>query len=227
MLLLHRVIRDVTDPEVVLRRVTEQVLHVLPAADGAVVELLSAGELTYVCTAGSLAPALGLKLRTDGTISGLAIARATTLRCDDAEADDRVDREACRSVGARSLLCVPLRHPHDDAAFGVLKVTAARPGAFGEDDAEVLGRLARFISVAISAASDLATVADEVATFHSRPTSEFVANVIDPAIVAGADARRRVMRVLAERAVEVVCQPIVDLEDGALVGAEALARFPR
>jgi EAL domain-containing protein (putative c-di-GMP-specific phosphodiesterase class I) len=226
MHLLHRIIRATTDPKAVLRRVTDQALHVVPAADGAAIELLEAGELTYVCAAGTLSAALGLKLRTENTMSGLAIARSVTLLCDDAETDDRVDRDACRSVGARSLLCVPLRHPHDDEAFGVLKVTSATPGAFTGEDATTLTRLGGFMAVAISAASDIARVAEEVATFNSRHASEFVANVLDPRLVSDAAARRRVEQVLADRALTVVCQPIVQLQDGALVGAEALARFP-
>lgn len=227
MHLLHRVIRDATDPSTVLRRVTDGAVRVLPAADGAAVELLTAGELTYVCAAGSLSHALGLKLKTENTMSGLAIARAVALRCDDTETDDRVDREAARSVGARSMVCVPLRHPHGDEAFGVLKVTSARPAAFTCDDVETLTRLGGFIAVAISAAADVARVADEVAELHAQPISEFVANVLDPGIVVSTDARRRVERVLADGAVEIALQPIVDLADGgALVGAEALARFP-
>jgi EAL domain-containing protein (putative c-di-GMP-specific phosphodiesterase class I)/putative methionine-R-sulfoxide reductase with GAF domain len=229
MLLLHRIIREATNPQAVLRRVTDQALHVVPHADGAAVELLHNGELAYVCTAGDLGPALGLRLKTENTMSGLAIARAVTLRCDDAETDDRVDREACRSVGARSMVCVPLRHPHADEAFGVLKVTSARRAAFDDDDLTTLDGLAKFIAVAISAAKDIARVADEVEAFNSRPTSEFVANVLDPGIVAGVDARRRVEGVLRDggRAMEVVLQPIVRLEDGKLFGAEALARFPQ
>ncbi|HET6507816.1 MAG TPA: EAL domain-containing protein [Baekduia sp.] len=227
MRLLHRVIRDATDPSVVLRRVTEQALHVVAAADGAAVELLEHDTLTYVCTAGALGHALGLKLRTEGTMSGLAIDLAATLCCDDAETDDRVDREACRSVGARSLVCVPLRHPHDAQALGVLKVTSAQPAAFTADDVTTLARLAGFVAVAISAAADTARVAAEVETFNSLPSSTFVANVLDPAIVASADARRRVERVLDEGTLDVVCQPLVNLEDGTLVGAEALARFPQ
>lgn len=226
MRLLHRVIRDATDPAAVLRRVTDQALHVIDAADGAAIELLEAGALTYVCTAGTLGHALGLRLKTENTMSGLAMARAVTLRCDDAEADDRVDREACRSVGARSLVCVPLRHPHDDEALGVLKVTSARPAAFSDDDVTTLTRLAGFVAVTISAAADTARVAAEVESFNSLPSSTFVANVLDPAIYAGAEARRRVERVLDERSIAIACQPIVQLEDGALVGAEALARFP-
>jgi EAL domain-containing protein (putative c-di-GMP-specific phosphodiesterase class I) len=127
------------------------------------------------------------------------------------------------------MVCVPLRHPHDDEAFGVLKITSARRDAFDDDDLTTLNGLAEFVAVAISAAKDIARVADEVEAFNSRPTSEFVANVLDPAIVAGADARRRVEGVLRDggRGLEVVLQPIVRLEDGKVFGAEALARFPR
>jgi hypothetical protein len=39
MLELQKIIHDVTDPVVVLRRVVEQALHAVPHADGAAVEL--------------------------------------------------------------------------------------------------------------------------------------------------------------------------------------------
>lgn len=226
MHLLHRVIRDATDPSVVLRRVTDQALHVVAAADGSAIELLEAGELTYVCTAGALGHALGLRLKLAGTMSGLALDRATTLRSDDTETDDRVDRDACRAVGARSMVCVPLRHPHDDQPLGVLKVTSGQAAAFSDDDVTTLTRLGDFVAVTISAAADTARVAAEVATFNSLPSTTFVANVLDPTILAGAEARRRVERVLDDKSITMLCQPIVQLEDGALVGAEALARFP-
>jgi EAL domain-containing protein (putative c-di-GMP-specific phosphodiesterase class I) len=224
MLELHEVIRDVTDPMVVLRRVVDQALHAMPHADGAVVELLHAGELHYVCTGGTLGPSLGLRLNAGTSLSGLAIRRAVALCCDDSETDDRVDREACRRVGARSLLAVPLRR--GDNAVGVVKITAAEPHAFDADDIAVLSRLADFITVSITAAAEIARISADVAQFNSRASSEFVANVLDPGSVDDLDARRRVRHALEADDFAIVCQPIVCLQSRTIVGAEALARFP-
>jgi EAL domain-containing protein (putative c-di-GMP-specific phosphodiesterase class I) len=223
MLELHQVIRDVTDPSVVMRRVVDQALHVIPNADGAAVELLDpgAGELRYVCSGGTLAHALGLRLRAATSLSGRAIAAGTTLRCDDAEADDRVDLTACRRAGARSLLCLPLGR-----TLGVLKVTSSRTHAFTDDDVATLARLAEFVTVSIGAAADLARIAGEVSGWNSRASSEFVANVLNPTLVPDADARGRVQAVLDADALTVAVQPIFALPSGLIVGAEALARFP-
>ena len=46
------------------------------------------------------------------------------LSCEDTETDGRVDREACRLTGIRSMVCVPLRQ--GDNPIGVLKVSASR-----------------------------------------------------------------------------------------------------
>jgi diguanylate cyclase (GGDEF)-like protein/PAS domain S-box-containing protein len=50
--------------------------------------------------------------------------------CTDTEADPRVDLEACRSRGTRSLITVPLRHA--DVGLGAITVASSRPDAFDE-----------------------------------------------------------------------------------------------
>ena len=122
---LHTAIRGVTDPTLLMQRVVDQSQLLIGAAEGAAVELVEDDTLVYVCTAGSLAGHVGIRLPVSGSLSGLSVRTQSTLRCDDTTTDDRVNAEACRKVGAISMVCVPLRH-HGDTV-GVLKVTSSRP----------------------------------------------------------------------------------------------------
>ena len=53
---------------------------------------------------------LGLRLARKGSLSGLCVQTGDILRCEDSEIDPRVDREACRRVGLRSMVVTPLKH---------------------------------------------------------------------------------------------------------------------
>jgi EAL domain-containing protein (putative c-di-GMP-specific phosphodiesterase class I) len=243
---LQAAIRDLSDPMMVMRRVVDQALVLIASADGAVVELAEDGHLTYVCGAGTMAEHIGTRLRADGSLSGLAVRSGETLHCEDAEADGRVDGQACRRVGAVSMVCVPLRHGTE--SIGVLKVSAGQPRAFTGTDVATLARLAEFISTTIAAVSDLSRVTDEllgdapvgIATSHDRSADvadglgrldgggigQFVANVLRPGVAADLAVKERVERVLSASAFTMLCQPIVDVRSGETVGAEALARIP-
>jgi diguanylate cyclase len=122
----------------------------LTAADAAVVEIPEGDELVYRAAAGTAERHLGIRLPSAGAISGLALRTGETLVCDDAETDERVDREACRRVGARSLVVVPLRH--DAHAAGVLKVYSESRGAFTPEHIRVLTLLADMIGSALARA---------------------------------------------------------------------------
>ena len=235
---LRRAIREITDPTAVMRQVVDQALLLIESAEGAAVELEHDGHLTYVCTAGSLAPYLGIRLRADGSLSGAAVRSGEVLRCDDSEHDDRVDRDACRRVGAVSMVCVPLRH--DERPIGVLKVSSSRPHSFDDADVAELTALARFISTVISAASEVAHAAGQLVAEAGEPepvpglphdgrsvsgVRAFMANVLRPGLVDDLETRSRVERAISGSGLSIVCQPIVDLHTGELVGAEALARF--
>lgn len=228
-------------PRVMMRRIVEQVLALIGQADGAVVELVDGDALTYVCAAGTLAEHVGIRLARDGSLSGLAVEQNETLHCQDATTDERVDRQACVTVGTISMVCVPLRR--GEVPVGVLKVSAARAHAFDRGDVHVLTKLAKFITVAISAASDIASITNELQNscgpldLTREPAesagvsgldgvSEFVANVLRPEIADELASRQRIEGVLARRDIQMLCQPIVDLDSGQLIAAEALARFP-
>jgi diguanylate cyclase (GGDEF)-like protein len=116
-------------------------------ASGAVVELVEGDEMVYRAVAGDAAGMLGVRLKRDASLSGLCVATAETLRCDDSDEDPRVDREACRRVGLRSMVVVPLIH--DGGAVGALKVFSPDVAAFGDGDARVLALMSELVAAAM------------------------------------------------------------------------------
>lgn len=230
---LRDAIKAVCDPTRVMQRIVEQAVQLIGGAHGAAVELLVDGELRYVCVAGSLADFVGLRLATTSSLSGLAVTTGITQICGDSEQDPRVDRNACRSVGSRSMVCVPLRR--GEVPVGVLKVSAPTVDAFDDRDVAMLGRMARFVTTTITASHELSDAAEDLldpsgwegrARVDEVGMSRFVANVIRPGVSETVASDERVRAVLAEHRVAVVLQPVVDMSSGKLVGAEALARFP-
>lgn len=120
----------------------------LTGADGAAVELVEDSELVYRAASGTLSAHLGMRLEVDASISGLCVRTGEILRSDDTEDDERVDREACRKIGARSMIVVPLHH--DRQTVGVLKVSAVEPGAFGEEEVYTLQLMTALIAAGMS-----------------------------------------------------------------------------
>lgn len=239
---LSQAVSQATDPMDVLSRIVAQALVLVPNADGATVELAEADELVYVCCSGSLADHVGTRLGIADSFSGLAVTSNQVLCCDDSESDPRVNLEACRKVGATSMVCVPLRR--SDGAIGVLKVASKRPWAFDERDIAALERLAPFLTTTVAAASDLSKVVPEMLDFseaygalgaaassdvldkaQAGALTQFVANVIRPGMIDDVDARHTVAAALQDEALSVVVQPIFRLDTKQLFGAEALARF--
>jgi diguanylate cyclase (GGDEF)-like protein len=134
------------DLDAVLRRVAEEALN-LSGGEGAVVEVPESGDMVYIAAAGVAESHIGLRLRREGTLSGMCLASGDVLICEDSETDDRVDREACRAVGARSMVVVPLLH--DGRRTGVLKVYSSTPNAFPDSVARLLAMLANMIGTAL------------------------------------------------------------------------------
>jgi diguanylate cyclase len=138
------------DLDAVLGTVVQEALR-LTSADAAVVEIPDGDELVYRAVAGTAEAHLGMRLPAATAISGLAVRTGQILVCVDSETDERVDREACRRVGARSMVVVPLRN--DAQTAGVLKVYSARPAAYGDDQVRVLTLLADMIGSALARAA--------------------------------------------------------------------------
>lgn len=127
----------------------------LTNAVGAVVEMAEGDDMVYRAASGSAASQLGLRIGREGSLSGLCVQERKILVCDDSEADERVDREACRKVGLRSMIVVPLNHL--DSTVGVIKAVSPGVNAFKQTDVEVLGLLSELVAAAMFHAAQFET----------------------------------------------------------------------
>jgi diguanylate cyclase (GGDEF)-like protein len=130
----------------VMAFVTERVQW-LTEASGAVIELAEGDEMVYRTASGAAAAQLGLRIKRSGSLSGLCVESDTILRCADSESDPRVDKDACRRVGLRSMIVTPLRHL--ETTVGVLKITSSQVDAFDDADVRVLELMSELIAAAM------------------------------------------------------------------------------
>ncbi len=108
-----------------------------------------APDAAMLCCAssGSSAPPVGVILHVDSGFSGECVRTGKLLRCDDTETDERVDRQTCRALGIRAMIAAPIRNGED--VVGLLEVFSLHSGAFGDNDAAVLQRLAETVQSAL------------------------------------------------------------------------------
>lgn len=119
----------------------------LVEADGAVIELAEGDDMVYRAATGLASSQLGLRINRQASLSGLCVESGKPMLCRDVENDDRVDLAACKKVGLRSMLLVPLTH--DEVVVGVLKVLSARPRAFTEAHVAVLQLMSELVAAAM------------------------------------------------------------------------------
>jgi len=155
------------DLDAVMREIVRQTQR-LTSADGAVVELVEGDERVYRAGAGTAEPHVGLRLPVNASLSGLCVSLGDIVICDDSELDSRVDREATRMVGARSMVVVPLAHR--EATAGVLKVYSGRPRAFSERELRILQMRAGTLGSALVRAErlELAATTDPITGLGNR-----------------------------------------------------------
>ena len=195
--------------EVVTRRAQE-----LTHSTGAVVELLDGDDLVYWSASGTVAPQLGMRVNADKSLSGLCIRTGRVLTCSDSENDPRVDIDACRRVGLRSMLVAPL--PYGDTIIGVLKVVAPYTDAYKPEDVRTLELLNTLIGATLSHAAHHTSVE---AAFNSKLEADRLA------ADEREEMRGRIRGIIEREAFDIAFQPVLALESGAVVGFEALARF--
>jgi len=116
-------------------------------AEGAVIELAEGEDLVYRAVSGAMEAQLGARVKRNMSLSGTCLTEARSLVCEDTETDPRVDLAACRRVGVRSMVVIPLIHAGE--TVGVLKAGSARPGVFNVQGAETLELLSKVVGAAM------------------------------------------------------------------------------
>ncbi|MBC3864305.1 PAS domain S-box protein [Undibacterium jejuense] len=134
------------DLDVFMQLVVNQ-LQELTEAKGAVIELVDGDFIVYKATSSALSHHLNLRLSRKNSLSGLCVKSATILYCENTETDARVDANACRSVGVRSMICTPLFE--NGKVVGVLKVMSELTSAFDQEDIQLLGLMAGVLGAAL------------------------------------------------------------------------------
>jgi hypothetical protein len=112
-------------------------------ATGAAIALVRGEEIVCYATVGPHTPDVGACLNPRTGLSGACIQTRRLQQCDDTEADLRIDPEACRHLGVRSIVVLPLMNGDD--LFGIFEVLSSQPNAFGQRDLEILQLLAHQI----------------------------------------------------------------------------------
>ncbi len=123
---------------IILATLLEEAL-VATGATGAAIALVRGAEMVCCATTGPNAPDLGAWLDPDTGLSGRCIQTRELQQCSDTETDPRVDLEACRRLGVRSIVVLPLMD--SDQLFGVFEILSSRPDAFGQRDLDSLQTL--------------------------------------------------------------------------------------
>lgn len=140
--------------EIVLNEIVEQACLATPAS-GAAIVLERGGEWVCRASSGSNAPRLGSKLNIEAGLSGACIRTRQVQRCNDTRSDPRVDIEACRDLGVRSVIILPLLQ--NDELVGAFEVFSSSPSAFGERDERTLEALSQVVLRNLARASELVT----------------------------------------------------------------------
>jgi TonB family protein len=151
--------------DLLLNRIAEQA-RLATNTTGAAIALRRGDEIVCRATTGATAPDLGMRLNTEFGLSAACVQTRQPQNCDDSETDLRVDSIACRQLGVRSILIVPVLQEQE--VLGVVEVFSPRPHAFGDRDVQTLHALSQ------RAVESIARSAEAVSPQRSSLTVETV-----------------------------------------------------
>lgn len=112
----------------------------LTDASGSALAMWKDGGMMCRARSGEDAPPLGARLNAETGISWECLRTGKMQHCTDSEEDPRVDREACRSRGLRSIAVLPIRAASE--TNGILLAFSTEPAAFTERHIALLEQLA-------------------------------------------------------------------------------------
>src|SRR5580692_3119009 len=207
----------------VLQLVAERAIAIT-GADGLAIALAENNEIVLRAAAGVVRPDIGARIDRDSAFSGACFRTAQVINCDDTETDPRVDLQACRRLGARSMIAVPLCGRR--RVIGLLEAFSVEPFGFNDTDVSSLELLAelilgalkpededRFAQSAEVAEAELAAPA--TAPQVAPPAENVFEKVIEKVVVATAPA--------PEVAVET---KVVSVENASAISLPAPALAP-
>ncbi len=126
----------------VLQLVAERAIAIT-GADGMAIALAENNEIVLRASAGTVRPDVGARIDRDSAFSGACFRTAQIFNCDDTEVDTRVNLLACRKLGARSMVAVPLCGRR--RVIGVLEAFSSWPFGFNDSDVRNLSLLAELV----------------------------------------------------------------------------------
>jgi N-acetylmuramoyl-L-alanine amidase/putative methionine-R-sulfoxide reductase with GAF domain len=126
----------------VLQLVAERAVAIT-GADGLAIALAENDEIVLHAAAGMVRPDIGARIDRDSAFSGASFRAAQVVVCDDTETDPRVNLQACRRLGARSMVAVPLCGRR--RVIGLLEAFSTWPFAFNDSDVRNLTLLAELV----------------------------------------------------------------------------------
>jgi N-acetylmuramoyl-L-alanine amidase len=145
---------DPTDVWELEQFVLDEVLHLvaeralaITGADGIAIALAEGDAIVCRASAGTIAPDAGARLDPKSGFSGACLRTARIIRCDDVENDPRVNVQACRRLGTRSMVAVPLAGQR--SVIGLLEAFSSAAYGFNDSDVRSLSLLAELILAAM------------------------------------------------------------------------------
>lgn len=130
----------------VLQLVAERA-QTITGADGIAIALAEGDVIICRASVGVMAPDRGVQLDAKAGFSGACFRTGRIVRCDDSEKDPRVNVAACRRLGTRSMVAVPLLG--QQSVVGLLEAFSTEPFGFNDSDVRSLNLLAELILAAL------------------------------------------------------------------------------
>jgi N-acetylmuramoyl-L-alanine amidase len=155
----------------VLHLVAERALTIT-GADGVAIALAQDNAIICRASAGVIAPDAGMRLDPNSGFSGACFRTGRIVRCDDTENDPRVNVQACRRLGARSMVAVPLAGQQN--VIGLLEAFSGGPYGFNDSDVRSLNLLTELILAAMKPEEEdrMAEISQRVVSGNPEPIVE-------------------------------------------------------
>jgi N-acetylmuramoyl-L-alanine amidase/putative methionine-R-sulfoxide reductase with GAF domain len=192
----------------VLQLVAERAIAIT-GADGLGIALAENNEIVLRASAGAIKPDVGQRIQRDSAFSGACFRTAQIIRCDDTETDDRVNIYACRQLGARSMVAVPLCGRR--RVIGLLEAFSAEPFGFNDSDVGSLELLAELILGALKPEDE-----DRFAESAQVAEAELAASLITTRVTS--QTAPPIEKVSSERVAAVIA-PVLPVEDKSAVAS--------